>query len=149
MRYNSNLFYITALRSRIAVITNAALALTCVITATVTKAEVPKRVLYGVAMASSFNGLLALKSQEAHQKAQEDVADISDQVRTNDIYQRLQSGDQTPDLSAQVYNYCIDQLGQGKPKDAVLLSLHPDRAKALELWSQLETRYGRLPTGDF
>jgi hypothetical protein len=149
MKYDSNLFFITALRSRISVITNAALALTCVITGTLTEAEVPKRVLYGVAMASSFNGLLALKSQEAHQKAQEDVADISDQVRTNDIYQRLQGHGEGTDLSGQVYNYLVDQSGQGKTKDEMLRSLHTDRAKALQLWLELEQRYGKIPTGDF
>lgn len=148
MKYNSNLFYITALRSRIAVITNTVLALTCVITATVTEDEVPKRVLYGVAISSSVNGLLARKSQDAHQKAQEDVADISDQVRTNDIYNRLQ-GQEGTDLSGQVFTYLVEQSGRGKSKDEMLRSLHTDRAKALQLWSELEQRYGKIPTGEY
>lgn len=150
MKYDSNLYLISSIRARVAVLTNAALALSCAIAGFTTRVEMPRRVLLGSAVVAAVNGMLALRTQEEHTRANADVADLSDQIRTNTIYQRLTNGD-TPstDYSAQLYNYIVMELGRGCPKDEVLMTLDRDREKAVQMWDRLESQYGKLPAGDY
>ena len=149
MKYDSNLYLLNSIRSHIAVITNTVLSLSCVIAGTVVNELPAKTVLYGAATVSSANGLMALRSKRQLSSAQEDVADVSDQIRTNDIYQRLQQGDQPYDYTAQTYNYLVGELGRGISKDEALAMLSKDRGQAMLMWAELEQRYGKLPTGDY
>ncbi len=146
-RYDSNVWYITALRARLAVLANGALSLTCLIAGVLTPYRSNATVYYGVSAATATLGLMAHRTQELHQGIQNDIADVSDQVRTNSIYQRLEHGDL--DYTASVYNYMVMQLGQGVPKGELLRALDKDEAVASAMWRELEQRYGKLPTGEY
>lgn len=145
-KYDSNLYFILYLRTRAIVITSTVLSLLCLVGAVTSKSEAHKRLFYGSTVITSINGLMSTRSQESLAKAQEDVSDVSDQVRTNELYSNVITN-QPRDYTPQLYNYIVMLLGQGRSVDEVLDTLSKNRAEAMAILNELEMTHGKLPTG--
>ena len=145
--YNDQLYLLNSIRTRVAVITNTALSLTCVIAGVVSEDVIAKSVWWGCGAVSATAGLVSLSKYEDNRRASSDVTVVSDQVRTNDLYARLSQGDEPYDYSRQAYNYLVTELGKGTAREALLTSLDPNPSRAIKVWGELEQRYGKLPTG--
>lgn len=145
--YNDQLYLLNSIRTRVAVITNTALSLTCVIAGVVSEDVTSKSVWWGCGAVSATAGLVSSGKYEDNQRAASDVTVVSDQVRTNELYTRLSQGDPPFDYSRQAYNYIVMELGKGTAREALLNNLDPNPTRAIKVWAELEQRYGKLPTG--
>lgn len=146
-KYDDQLYLLNALRSQATVYLNTTLSIGCLCIALQNGNVITKAMGYGGGIVSSIAGLVAMSRHRDNVSAHEDVVAVSDQVRTNDLYRRLSTGDEPYDYTKHAYNYIVMQLGRGVTTAELLATLDNDPVRAKKVWDELEARYGRLPTG--